>query len=566
MPKRIQFTKFQINELKDLMNQGFSQLQIADHFSVTDDTIRRICKENGIEVNMPYKCKCVICNEIFYSNIKGAKTCKKEHHRICEVCGKDFIVDRYDIRTTCKGECSSLLKYGTKHPASSEIVSSKMKETLRNKYADPIEIQKLREKQEKACLEMYGAKSWARSEVGRKQTHETNFKKYGFEEPFSDPSTRFTYAKINEEKYGDKFPTRTAMIQAKIKQTCMDKYGVENPMQNENVLNKFKSAYKRKTGYDHPMCNPEVKQKVSETCMKNFGVSWACMRKEARNYTAKSKLNQSFESIVNGFGLTLESEFPLANFSFDFRCNNTLIELDPSITHNCYMSMFKEVNPKDRFYHQSKTKIAEESGYRCIHIFDWDNWEAMIQLMLPKKTIYARNCSLMRIDKNTAEIFTHSNHIQGSCRGQDIVYGLYYEGELVQLMSFGKPRYNKNYDLELLRLCARYDLNVIGGASKLFSQFRKDYKTKSVISYCDYSKFTGKVYEQLGMKFFKITEPAKIWSKDEKHITDNLLRQRGYDQLFGTSYGKGTSNEKLMIENGWLPVYDCGQKVFVYTS
>ena len=27
-------------------------------------------------------------------------------------------------------------------------------------------------------------------------------------------------------------------------------------------------------------------------------------------------------------------------------------------------------------------------------------------------------------------------------------------------------------------------------------------------------------------------------------IIDNLLRQRGFDQLFGTNYGKGTSNEK----------------------
>lgn len=32
--------------------------------------------------------------------------------------------------------------------------------------------------------------------------------------------------------------------------------------------------------------------------------------------------------------------------------------------------------------------------------------------------------------------------------------------------------------------------------------------------------------------------------------------------LFSTC--KGTSNEDLMIRNGWLPVYDCGQKVFTY--
>ena len=66
------------------------------------------------------------------------------------------------------------------------------------------------------------------------------------------------------------------------------------------------------------------------------------------------------------------------------------------------------------------------------------------------------------------------------------------------------------------------------------------------------------------MKFLTWTEPQEIWSKGTQKITANLLRARGYDQLFGTNYGKGTSNDQLMLEHGWLPVYDCGQKVYVY--
>ena len=88
---------------------------------------------------------------------------------------------------------------------------------------------------------------------------------------------------------------------------------------------------------------------------------------------------------------------------------------------------------------------------------------------------------------------------------------------------------------------------------------------ESVISYCDYSKFNGSVYYELGMKLDHTTEPSKIWSNNNEKITDNLLRQRGYDQLFNTNYGKGTDNEQLMIEHGWLPVYDCGQLVFTKT-
>lgn len=44
----------------------------------------------------------------------------------------------------------------------------------------------------------------------------------------------------------------------------------------------------------------------------------------------------------------------------------------------------------------------------------------------------------------------------------------------------------------------------------------------------------------------------------------NLILPYVFDQLFKTNYGKGTDNEQLMIKHNWLPVYDCGQKVFVW--
>ena len=144
--------------------------------------------------------------------------------------------------------------------------------------------------------------------------------------------------------------------------------------------------------------------------------------------------------------------------------------------------------------------------------------------------------------------------------------GLVYEGELYQVMTFGRSRYDKKFEVELLRLCTRPGYTVVGGASKLFQFAVKTYEIESVISYCDLSKFSGNVYEQIGMHLLRVTPPQEVWSRGEDKITANLLRQRGYDQLFGTNHGKGTSNELLMLEDGWLPVYDCGQAVFEYRS
>lgn len=133
-------------------------------------------------------------------------------------------------------------------------------------------------------------------------------------------------------------------------------------------------------------------------------------------------------------------------------------------------------------------------------------------------------------------------------------------------MTFGKPRYNKKYQFELLRLCSLPNVSVVGGAERLFSSFIRNYTPESIISYCDIAKFSGDVYKRLGFTQLYITEPNKIWSHGVEKITNNLLLQRGFDQLFKTNYGKGTNNEDLMITHGWLPVFDCGQAVYVWNN
>lgn len=73
------------------------------------------------------------------------------------------------------------------------------------------------------------------------------------------------------------------------------------------------------------------------------------------------------------------------------------------------------------------------------------------------------------------------------------------------------------------------------------------------------------IYNDLGFKHVRDNQPSIWWSRGEKKvISDTLLRQRGYDQLFKTNYGKGTSNHDLMLEHSWRPVYDCGQSSYEF--
>ena len=159
-------------------------------------------------------------------------------------------------------------------------------------------------------------------------------------------------------------------------------------------------------------------------------------------------------------------------------------------------------------------------------------------------------------------------HFQNNCNNQKIILGLYYLDELVQIISFGKPRYNKNYEWELYRLCSHHKYIIIGGAEKLFKYFINNYNPSSIISYCDNSKFKGDIYKKLGFIMKNPGSPSKHWYNDKLklHITDNLLRQRGFDQLFKTKYGKGVSNEQLMRDNKFVEIYDAGQSVWVWNN
>ncbi|QXO06016.1 hypothetical protein [Campylobacter phage CJLB-10] len=66
----------------------------------------------------------------------------------------------------------------------------------------------------------------------------------------------------------------------------------------------------------------------------------------------------------------------------------------------------------------------------------------------------ARKCILKQVSKSEEKEFLNKNHLQGFT-GSSICYGLYFNNELVCLMSFGKPRFTNKYDWELIRLCTK---------------------------------------------------------------------------------------------------------------
>lgn len=94
-------------------------------------------------------------------------------------------------------------------------------------------------------------------------------------------------------------------------------------------------------------------------------------------------------------------------------------------------------------------------------------------------------------------VFLNENHLQGYTASIACLGLVNKDDELIEIMSFGRSRFTKQYDTELLRLCTKKDCIVYGGASKLFNEYIKDHNTP-IVSYCNESVFEGKVYNVLG--------------------------------------------------------------------
>lgn len=518
--------------------------------------------------------KCVTCGKEFNA-IGTATHCPGPHYKTCEVCGKEFEWDYNNPKRCCSRKCSAQLRKQT-ITSNTKICELCGKEFVpRNntqRYCDddhfrpcPIcgKLVKIKAVYDEArCCSV---------ECTNKLRAQTCQSKYGVQiaSQYAETRKKLSEAGKSEESI------------AKRKKTCLERWGVEfacqapelrkrisDTVKSKECQSKIRKTTKERYGVSYAMQSEICMQRFRESVESKYGVPYFCMTDECKAAQGNiiSKINREFGAKLKSAHIPYQYEFRIERNSYDFHIldTNILIEINPTYTHNMYGNHWGSKLPKE--YHAEKTKLAREHGYRCINVWDWDDWNKVISLLQPKVPVYARKCTIAEIDAKTANIFETKYHLQGKVNRQRVCIGLYHQGELIQVMTFGKPRYNKKYEWELLRLCSNSKYAVVGGAERLWKYFITQYQPKSVISYCDVSKFDGKVYERLGMKLQYVNAPNTIWSFEDAAITNNFLLQRGFDQIFGTSYGKGTSNEELMLLHGWLPIADCGQAVYAYES
>ena len=476
-----------------------------------------------------------------------------------------LLSDELKQKRSAKAKETFLKKYGVDNPAKSKEVLAKIQKTNLDRYGVEYSAQSdiVKEKVKTTNLKKYGVEYSFQANEVKDKIKATNLERYGVDNPSKSDIIKTRVVKSNRKNLGVDYPMQSKEVMDKSRITSLEKYGTEYPNQSDIVKYKIDASTLEHYGVNRVCKLDEFKQKVVDTNRERYGVDYTCLIYSGKLKGNDSSYNRSFAELLDDNGIKYEREFLLQKYSYDFKVGETLIEINPTATHNTHFNPYGK-NRIDANYHRDKSKLAEDSGYSVIHVFDWDDVDKVVQLLKFRVTAYARKCDVKVVSEIDTNNYLDMYHLQGTCRGQKIRLGLYYDNKLVSLMTFGKSRFNKNCEYELLRYCSHY--NVVGGAEKLFNHFIKEYKPNSIVSYCDTSKFSGKVYDTLGFKCVKTNSPRKHWysKKEKRHITDGLLLSQGYDRLFKENHGKGTSNEELILARGYLPVYDCGQATYVW--
>lgn len=412
--------------------------------------------------------------------------------------------------------------------------------------------------------------------------------KYGCDNPFQSDMIKQKIVDSNLRKYGVINPTQNEDIRNKQKKTCLDKYGAENPFQSEIVKEKIKEKNLLLYGVENSFQRKEIQEKQKDTLRKKYRVDHYSKTKECRNKVIATnierygspfpshkygKTQDEIKEWLNSFGFDFSSDYEiLENKEID------LLDKDKKIgIEYCGLYWHNELSPepRDHKYHINKYKNCLKKDIQLLTIFE-DEWKFRQNqckshiksvLGITDKKVFARKCEVKEIIREDAKKFFDFYHIQGSNKLGIVFFGLFFENELYAVMSLG--RHNRQLDVSkkeitLDRLCFKDGVQIIGGASKLFSkclEWAKNNNYKKIISFSDNRWSLGNVYKKMGFVL------EKEYGPDYSYVSTNNPRKRLSKQSQKksmTKCPKDFTEHSWALQRGLARIYDCGKKRWIF--
>ena len=538
----------------------------------------------------------------YYNHITTYPTCS---------CGQrtNFINCKQGYREFCSYACMNgsqqvqqrkrqacIEHYGVDNPMKSDGVKSKLRQTN---------------------IDRYGVDNASKSDIIKARIRETNILKYGVEAPMQSELIRLKSEHTCLEKYGvkhtgqirDVIEKKKAIAQTDefknavangVRNTCLQRYGVPSPSQVQEFKDKAIDANRKKFIKDNPeiigytptgmwkmrCCHPECKQCAEKWYETNQITRW---NRAVNNTEQCTRLLPVAQSNHRNTSLELFIQNILSEAGIEYITNTRKIippkELDiyiPShhLAIECNGIFWHSSKIKDPSYHMEKYKDCQQHGIQLLTI--WEDWvmnkrDIVRSILLSKlgmydRRIYARKCTVCEVNAKDTNSFLEQNHIQGKCSSQ-IRYGLYYNGELVSIMTFGKKRKavmgnsrDSSDTYELIRFCNKQNHQVIGGASRLFRHFIKTFNPPVVYSFSSNDISRGDLYKTLG--FVQAGNNGSYWYIDHlgkrfhrSSFTKDAIVRRGWKPN-----KDGWTESSVMMDRGFYKINDTGQIKWIWKN
>ena len=431
----------------------------------------------------------------------------------------------------------------------------------------------------------------------------TKLEKYGDENYNNCESTKITCERL----YGGQ-GNSSEILRQRYKQSCIEKWGVDNPMKNKNICKKQKNIIKEKYGNilnkkikdsrrefekgrnphiidytddnmwvckcPHIDCNKCIEKKYiihpsiyagrKSTGLETCTILNPVNKKQLKNTHSEQFIRHILDE--NNIGYITNDRSILGGKELDIYIPNKRIAIE------CNGVFWHDSEHKSNNYHYNKFNDCVKNNIQLLTIWEdqvWNKPDIVKSIILSKlgiheNKIYGRKCIIRELDNKTCQDFLECNHIQGKTVG-GIRIGLYYEDELVSVMVFGHTRKgigNEN-GIELIRFCNKLNTQVIGGASKLFKYYLKNYNPNSIISFSSNDISLGELYKTLGFEKVSVLK-SSYWYIDPKTLCRYHRTNFTKSRLVKMGYSTELSEYQIMKERGFLKIYDSGQQKWVY--
>lgn len=371
-------------------------------------------------------------------------------------------------------------------------------------------------------------------------------------------------------------------INLKRKNTMIEKYGVEYNSQRQDIKHIWKK--------------PKISQDVFALLNNKQWLYDQYITQDRSAVDIADQLDIYYSTVIDycrkhNFKIKQRSQYSIVEkqiaefikvLGFDYELNNRQIlegkEIDIFISdanlaievNGLYWHSFdKKSNEKEnKNKHLEKTLLANKKGVDLIHITDWEWYnkndivKSLIRTKLKLNTrIYARKTVIKPVESSVARDFLNKNHIQGECFSKYYI-GLYYNNQLVMLMSAGRSRFNST-DVEIHRIATAQNTSVVGGASKLLNFLLTTSGYNKVIAYCDRDRSNGNVYRSLGFDLVNHTGPGYFWT-DGNEVISRYKSQKSKLKKWLLSFQPHKSESENMFDAGYRRFWTSGNLVFEY--